>query len=128
MGKPGPKPIQVDWTEVQALAKIGCTQREIASLLGVGLRTLQRRKEFDVVYGRGIDSMRKSLRHKQFELAMNGDRSMLIWLGKQQLNQTDKRESKVEVDMRVRSTTELIESGCNGGFKPVNRLSDVQAN
>lgn len=33
-----------------------------------------------------------SLRRKQFQLALSGDRTMLIWLGKQYLGQVDKSE------------------------------------
>jgi hypothetical protein len=35
---------------------------------------------------------RRSLRRKQWQLAMNGDKTMLIWLGKQYLNQAEKHE------------------------------------
>jgi hypothetical protein len=34
------------------------------------------------------------LRAKQFQSAMDGDRTMQIWLGKQYLNQSDKHETK----------------------------------
>ena len=40
---------------------------------------------------------RGSLRRKQFELAMNGDRTMLIWLGKQYLEQKDTKQT-VEIE------------------------------
>lgn len=36
---------------------------------------------------------RKNILGKQYELAMRGDRVMLIWLGKQYLGQSDKIES-----------------------------------
>ena len=36
--------------------------------------------------------MRGSLRAKQFELAMLGNPTMLIWLGKQELGQTDRQQ------------------------------------
>lgn len=44
-----------------------------------------------------------SLRRKQFELAMGGDKSMLIWLGKQCLGQTDPdkaKPAKVQVETK----------------------------
>ena len=34
---------------------------------------------------------------KQQELAMEGDRGMLIWLGKNRLDQTDKKETKTDM-------------------------------
>ena len=36
--------------------------------------------------------MRGSLRAKQFELAMRGNPTMLVWLGKQELGQTDRQQ------------------------------------
>ena len=36
--------------------------------------------------------MKNSLREKQYDVAMSGNVSMLIWLGKQVLGQSDKQE------------------------------------
>lgn len=38
------------------------------------------------------------LREKQFEVAMNGDKTMLVWLGKQRLNQTEKQTIQHNLD------------------------------
>lgn len=52
-----------------------------------------------------------SLRRKQFELAQAGDRTMLIWLGKQRLGQSEKLTSinKTELNAKIESVdrTEL---------------------
>lgn len=50
---------------------------------------------------------RGSLRRKQFELAMNGDRTMLIWLGKQYLEQKDTRQT-VEIDDKTSNVEEAV--------------------
>ena len=112
--KRGRPVIEIDMVRVEALASIGATQQEIASDLGVDLRTLQRKRDFAAVYKRGMDKGCLSLRHKQFNLAKAGDKTMLVWLGKQLLGQSDKRE--IKADMTHRSTTELIEAARNGGF------------
>ena len=104
----------IDLERVEALASIGATQQEIASDLGVSDETLRRCKDFVAVYKRGMDKGCLSLRHKQFNLAKAGDKTMLVWLGKQLLGQSDKRE--IKADMTHRSTTELIEAARNGGF------------
>ena len=115
--KKGGRPrIEVDMKQVEELASIGATQQEIASDLGISVDTLQRKRGFAAVYKRGMDKGCLSLRHKQFNLAKGGDKTMLIWLGKQLLGQSDKRE--VRADMTHRSTTELIEAARNGGFGP----------
>ena len=112
--KGGRPKIAIDMVKVEKLASIGCTQQEIASELGVTVETMAARKGFSAIYKRGMDKGRMSLRHKQFNLAMAGDRTMLVWLGKQLLGQTDKREIKSEVSMHFKSTTELIEAAVSG--------------
>ena len=42
--------IQIDYNTVEKLANIQCTQEEIASFLGVSVRTLQRDEEFCRIY------------------------------------------------------------------------------
>jgi hypothetical protein len=79
----------VDLELVEKLAHIQCTYGEIASTLGVSVDTLQRHKDFAVVYKRGAEGGRKSLRRMQFESANKGNVIMQIWLGKQYLAQSD---------------------------------------
>jgi hypothetical protein len=79
----------VDLELVEKLAHIQCTFGEIASTLGVSVDTLQRNKDFAVVYKRGAEGGRKSLRRMQFESANKGNVIMQIWLGKQYLGQSD---------------------------------------
>src|ERR1700736_2547545 len=79
----------VDLELVEKLAHIQCTYGEIASTLGVSVDTLQRNKDFAVVYKRGAEGGRKSLRRMQFESANKGNVIMQIWLGKQYLGQSD---------------------------------------
>lgn len=76
------------------LARIFCTQEEIASILGVSRRTLQRDEKFMEIYNRGIDEGKSSLRRQQWKAAQKGNTSMLIWLGKQYLGQRDKLENE----------------------------------
>jgi len=50
---------------------------------------------------------------KQYELAVKGDKSMLVWLGKNRLNQADRIESKVNASVEVgqKHILELPENG-----------------
>lgn len=75
---------------VYKLAQIGCTNKEIADIVGVSHDTLTRRCENELEEGRAFGRM--SLRRKQWEVALSGNVTMLIWLGKQQLGQSDKQE------------------------------------
>ena len=93
----------VDLELVEKLAHIQCTYGEIASTLGVSVDTLQRNKDFAVVYKRGAEGGRKSLRRMQFESANKGNVVMQIWLGKQYLGQSD------QGTLQVRHTAPLEE-------------------
>lgn len=86
------KPIDLEM--VKKLAHIHCTQQEIASILEVSVDTLQRDEGFCGVYKKAMDDAKASLRRLQFKKAESGNPTMLIWLGKQYLGQTDKQDIK----------------------------------
>lgn len=88
MARP-PKP--VDAEQVRQLAAIQCSYAEMAAVLKVNESTLTRRFAQVIQDGRSVGRM--SLKRKQYEVAMDGNVPMLIWLGKQHLSQTDKQES-----------------------------------
>lgn len=79
----------IDPEQVRKLAAIGCTHEEIASVVGCSTDTLVRR--FLDVIEEGRSQGKSSLRRKQWEMAINGNVTMLVWLGKQYLGQTDKQ-------------------------------------
>lgn len=82
------------------LAELGtqfATEAETASILGVDINTLKsfwsKHPEARESFLKGQQDIKVSLRRKQVELAMAGDKTMLIWLGKNYLGQTDKLEA-----------------------------------
>ena len=81
----------IDYETAEKLAAIMCTQEEIASIMDVSVRTLQRDEEFCRIYKKGIDSARMSLRRKQLAMS-DSNPTMAIWLGKQYLGQKDKQD------------------------------------
>ena len=90
MARPA-KPIDI--RQVEELARIGCTEPDMAAVLGVSVDTIQRRKraseEFCGAIKRGQATTRNSLRRLQLKKALEGNVTMLIWLGKQLLGQSD---------------------------------------
>lgn len=90
-GRPKKK---IDYQTVEKLASIQCTQEEISNFLGISTKTLQRDDEFCRIYKKGLENGKMSLRRWQYKKAQDGNVSMLIWLGKQYLGQTDKVENK----------------------------------
>jgi hypothetical protein len=94
MGRPK-KEIVLDLLAIEGLARIHCTVAEMASVLGVSKDTIERNPELMAAIQKGRDTGLFSLRRKQFELAEKGDRTMLIWLGKQLLGQHDIQRNEV---------------------------------
>lgn len=92
MSEIGRPKIDLNFELIEKLSRIHCTEAEIASIVGVSIRTLQRNEEFCRIYKKGIDSGKMSLRRIQWDLANKGNTTMAIWLGKQYLGQTDKQE------------------------------------
>jgi hypothetical protein len=88
MARPKKKANGEDKT-AEELASIGCTMNEIGAVMGLSVSTLERR--FDEPIKRGREKGRETLRRKQWDLAMKGHPTMLIWLGKQMLGQADKQ-------------------------------------
>jgi hypothetical protein len=77
--------------EVQKLAAMQCTNVEIAAFFDVDEGTIRKRFPEQIAKGKEIGKM--SIRRAQFNLATGGNATMLIWLGKQYLGQTEKLES-----------------------------------
>lgn len=111
---------QIDYTAVEKLASIHCTQDEIASFLGCSVKTLQRDEEFCRLYKKGMDEGRMSLRRTQFKLAERNP-AMAIFLGKQYLGQTDKVETTItEIDAEQREAIEDFLNADSGTEEDIN--------
>ena len=99
MGRPK---IEIDWELFERLCSIMCTEVEIAEIFECSVDTIERackrkyRETFADTYKKKSSKGKMSLRRKQFEIAMNGHPTMLIWLGKQHLGQQDKMEHSAD--------------------------------
>jgi len=93
--KVGRPKIIIDYGLVKRLGSIMATQVEIASILDVSVRTLQRDEEFCRMYKKGLENGKISLRQKQYKLAET-NAAMAIFLGKNYLNQKDKQDISLE--------------------------------
>lgn len=89
----GPPPIAIDEQLVEGLATIHCTSEEIATIVGVNKSTLER--NCAALLEKGRAQGKSSLKRQQFKSAMAGNATMLIWLGKNYLNQTDKVATEI---------------------------------
>jgi len=93
-GKPGRPVTPIDIELVQKLAQIHCTKREIASIVGCHVETLDHER-FSEVLQKGFDEGKMSLKRKMFEVAMKGNCAMLIWLSKQHLGMKERSAEEI---------------------------------
>jgi len=129
MGRPRK---ELDWPLFDYLCANQCTLEEIAAVLTVSADTVERRviEQFGRTFAEVFEQKRKagyaSLRSKQFEIAMAGNVTMLIWLGKQYLGQSDKQIQKTDLTVRAEqqlSHEEIRKILCDDPFNPKFRDS-----
>ena len=89
-----PKKYDIDTEKVEQLAGFGCTNTEIASFFGCSENTI--RRSYGEFLAKGRDKGKIRLRQLQWRAAERGNTSMLIWLGKQVLGQSEKTEHSWE--------------------------------
>jgi transcriptional regulator with XRE-family HTH domain len=91
---------------VHILASKGCSQSEIAEAIGISVDTLQRDTELYAAWKRGHNRMSISIHRAQYRTGVEkGNVTMLIWLGKNYLSQTDKVSVETErprIDIQAR--------------------------
>ena len=88
--------------QVEKLASFGLTNKEIAEALGYDDTTLKRKFENFLIKGKA--NLKQRLKRKQIQVALGGNVSMLIWLGKQYLDQKDKMEESGDYNLNVTRT------------------------
>jgi len=114
MGRPS-KIEKIDWEEFDNLCSFQCTEEEIASWYGVGIETIKRavKQKKGMTFEQYFSQKRKkgllSLRRRQMQMALAGDKTLMIWLGKQYLSQKDRSES----DININQLNEVLENVAN---------------
>lgn len=99
----------IEYTEVQKLAAIQCTDAEIASWIGMTEEGFRKRKKSDKqlvgALKDGRDRGKSSIRRMMFQAAEKGNATMLVWLSKNVLGYTDKidqkNDNKVEIVVKM---------------------------
>lgn len=88
----GRKAVRIDLQEIEKLCALQCTDPEIASFLGVSVRTIERRRNkpaFAEAMDRGRAKGRVSLRRSLWGLAVKGNPAANIFLAKNLLGYRD---------------------------------------
>ena len=90
--------IEIDWDQFDKLCAMQCTLIEIAEWFGCSVDTIERRcwddhdSTFADLYKKKSAKGKISIRRKQLDVALSGNTTMLIWLGKQYLGQRERLE------------------------------------
>ena len=115
---------EINQKQFESLCMIQCTEEEIAAVCDVSVDTLERWTKrtygrcFAEVYAEKRAGGKASLRRNQWKLSETNP-TMAIWLGKQYLDQTDKREEKVEI-----GSDGFLEA-LHAAGQELNEMSDV---
>lgn len=121
------QPTEETFKNINGLARIHCTQKEAAAVLGVHLNTfrsfLEAHEKAREAWEDGPEQGRASLRRQQFKAAETGNVTMQIWLGKQWLGQKDQTENRTTLVseatdefLDARAAHLLGKAGIDNGF------------
>ena len=130
--KEGRPKIEINWDEVNKYLVAGCSGVQVASNIGIHEDTLYRRCQ--QIYGKGFTAYAAEKRQKgnsmlhakQFQVAMGGNVSMLVWLGKQRLGQEENPKSQEDFNGSLRELLDELknlkkEGGKDGHAKDAKR-------
>jgi hypothetical protein len=97
----------IDWNKVDKYLQAQCDGVGIAGLLGISPDTLYRAcQEVHKMGFAEYSAIKKAegvelLKAKQYQVAMEGDKTMLVWLGKQYAGQSDKSENRITGPIKI---------------------------
>lgn len=99
IGRPEIEFDEKDLKVIETFGEIKASYELMAGHFGCSKATIIRRmedgeSEFCNRYKKGLSATKELLAKKQIEIAMKGNTTMLIWLGKQYLDQSDKQDIK----------------------------------
>jgi hypothetical protein len=98
----------IDWEQVGKWVMGGASGIQCAAQIEMNTHVFYERcqKDLGIFWSQFYDDHREKgnrlLHNKQFEMAMKGDKTMLIWLGKQRLVQSEKVETKMKIESPVK--------------------------
>lgn len=96
--------LNLDPEQVRSLSAIQCTMIEMSHVLKCSVDHLE--QNFSDIIKEGRTQGVMSVKRKQYELAMQGDKTMLVWFGKNYCGQSDRQEIRSENLHVVHNTKE----------------------
>jgi hypothetical protein len=106
MAERGRPEIELDARQAEAFGACRATYETMASIYDCSVDTIRRRmrneeSEFCKAYKRGLGRTKIRLSEAQINYALMGNASLLIWLGKNMLGQTDNPAPEDESDFEL---------------------------
>jgi len=103
--------------EVKLLGQFRATHETMADWFECSTQTIRRqmmneKSEFSRVYKKALATTKMKLSEAQIKYALNGNASLLIWLGKNLLDQTDKTEIEVNTK-QIETLKKAMKNGWN---------------
>lgn len=131
-GKMGRPKKEIDYEQVERLASVGCTIKEISAIMQISEAVLYADAHFSEFHKRGLENLRMSLRRQQVKKAIDeNNTTMQIWLGKQLLGQSEEPDSRLaEIEYKkaitalTKKRTELLEAA-EGDMSLMQALLDA---
>ena len=96
----------ISWEDFDKLCGLQCTGEEIAAFFDIDYDTLnaickrEKGKGFSDCFGQKRHNGKISLRRRQYQSAMEGNPTMMVWLGKNWLGQSDQVTLQTNVDIK----------------------------
>lgn len=106
MAKRGPKLTPINWMEFDKLCVMQCSLIEIASWFDCSIDTIEnsvkreKKMKFSEYFEQKRGKGKIALRRKMFDLAQNGNVTLLIWLSKQYLDMREKIDNDNTVTIK----------------------------
>ena len=116
----GRTPTEIDWKKVDDLLMAGCMGTGIAAYIGISAQTLYDRCLTDkgILFAhysqqkkeKGDEILRAHQYAKALGLTDKGDNTLLIWLGKNRLKQSDSPEQLAATEKAVDNMSQLMQA------------------
>lgn len=122
--------VTINWSEVDKYLKAQCDGVGIAAILGVHPATLYRAcEETHKVNFANYSQAKKAegkelLRQKQMEVAIDGDKTMLVWLGKQYLDQSEKVAAN-NINTNKTALSDLTDDELTAEIQRLERIRNI---
>ncbi len=122
-GRPKKKFTEKEIEQIKTLARCHCPDSEIAAFMECGEMTIKR--HFGPLISEQREVGKSNIRAKQYQLAMQGDKTMLVWLGKQLLRQYDMLKTQQDVIASVTEVSKLSTEERREEIKRIRAIRDA---